>query len=111
MIGMRLADGGIELVRHQRAGDVPAEGAVPGEGRKRPRPEALVGHRVGVGHAEREGRVRIQEELVHVVVVDHEQPVGPQLFQPGRHLGERAEQRLPLLVSADAIAGVVGVLH
>ena len=84
---------------------------VAGQRRERTGAEALVGDRIAVGDAECERRVGVQEELVHVVVVDHDQPVGPELLEPLRHLAERAEQRLPLVEPRDVVAGVVDVLH
>ena len=72
--------------------------ASPGERRERPRAEALVGDRVAVGDAQRERRVGVEEELVHVVVVDDDQPVGPELREPLRDLLERPEERLPFVV-------------
>ena len=82
-----------------------------GQRRERPRAEALVGDRVFVGDPERERRVRVQEELVHVIVVDHDQTVRLELAEPIGDLLEGPEERLPLLVPAHLLAGVVDVLH
>src|SRR5215212_9486405 len=45
----------------------------------------------GNGHAPGERRVRVQEELVHVVVVDHDQTVRLELAEPLGDLLEGAE--------------------
>ncbi len=106
-----LADSRVELIGDQRTRDVPSERAIPRQRRKRPRAEPLVGDRVRVGHAERERRIRIEEELVHVVVVDHQQAVGVELCEPPADLLEWTEQRLPFVVAPCLLAGVVDVLH
>jgi hypothetical protein len=106
-----LADRDVELIGHERARNVPAELRVAGQRRKRPRAEALVGDGIRVCDAERERRVGVEEELVHVVVVDHHQPVGLELLEPVCDLLEGAEERLPLVGLAHLLARVVDVLH
>src|SRR6185503_9797917 len=58
----------------------------------------LVGNPVFIAHAEREGRVVVEEERGGVVVEAEEQHVGLLLGQPLRHRLVALEQRLPVRV-------------
>ena len=90
-----LADRRIELVVHQRAREVPGEIRIARQIRQRPLPPALIRLGVRRADAEGEGRVGVEEELVHVVVVNDQEQIRPDLVQPlpCRHI--TVEQRRP----------------
>src|SRR5216684_4035351 len=71
---------------------------MPFQGWNGPRPEALVGDAVLVAHAQREGRVVIEEKSGGVIVEAEEQHVGLALGEPLRHRLVALEQRLPVRV-------------
>ena len=90
---------------------MPAELRIAGKRWERPGSEAFVGDRIRVRDAERERRVGIEEELVHVVVVDHDQSIRLELLEPRCNLLKGPKERLPLLRLAHFVACVVHVLH
>ena len=73
---LALEEGHVELVGHQRCADVRGERRVALDRRQVAGAAALVGDRVLLADAEREGRVVVEEERRDVVVVDVEQHVG-----------------------------------
>src|SRR5438445_11372428 len=60
--------------------------------------EAFVGNAVLLAHAQREGRVVVEEKSGGVIVETEEQHVGPALSEPLRHRLVALEQRLPVRV-------------
>ena len=90
-----LVERHVELVRHERMPEVGRELGMTLDRRQVARPAAFVGH-VPLGpDAQRERRVVVEEERRDVVVVDHEQHVGPLLGQPVRQRREVPEDRRP----------------
>src|SRR5882762_4171048 len=87
---------------------------MPFQGWNRARPEAFVGDAVLLAHAQREGRVMVEEKSGGVIVEAEEQHVGPALGEPRRHRLVALEQRLPVrvvllaLVESDADGRHVG---
>jgi hypothetical protein len=70
-----LEEGHVEFVRHQRLADVARQAGMAQHRRQVARAAALVGHLPLLADAQREGRVVVEEEGRHVVVVDHQQDV------------------------------------
>ncbi len=85
----------VELVGHQRAADMRGQRRVPLDRRQGARAAALVGHFPSRADAERERRVMVEEERGGVIVVDHQQHVGPLFLDPGRERREVLEDRRP----------------
>ena len=81
--------------------------------RQRPAARAFVGQLEARAHAEREGRIEVEEEARRVVVVEEHQHVGPLLGEPARDRLVALEQRRPrgivllALVVGDADGGHV----
>ncbi len=99
-----LAQCRVELVIHQAAREVPGEVRMTRQRIERPCGPPLVGQGETLCHAQGEGRVGVEEEMVHVVVVGDHHHVGLARRQPGPGLGEPVEDRLPQrLVLAAAI--------
>src|SRR5205814_2884805 len=98
-----LEDREVELVVHQRAGNMPRKRSMPFQGWNRARTEALVGDAVFLAHAQREGRVVVEEKSGGVIVEAEEQHVGPALGEPLRHRLVALEQRLPVRVVLPAL--------
>src|SRR5882762_5139527 len=71
---------------------------MPFQGWDGARPEAFVGDAVLVAHAQREGRIVIEEKSGGVIVEAEEQHVGLALGEPLRHRLVALEQRLPVRV-------------
>ena len=90
-----LADRRIELVLHQAAREVPGERGIAGHVRQIALAPAFIGLRIHLARAEREGRIGVEEEPVHVIVVDHDEQVRPQRLEPGAHRHVAVEQRRP----------------
>ena len=98
-----LADRRIELIVHQRPREVPGEIRIARQVRQRPFPPALIRLGVRRADAEGEGRVSVEEKLVHVVVVNDQEQIRPHLIQPLPGRNVTIEQRRPhrlLLLSA-----------
>src|SRR5262249_9221249 len=63
--------------------------------RQRTLAPALIGLRMGGADAECEGGIGVEEELVHVVVVNDEEEVWPDLIEPGAGRNVAGEQWRP----------------
>ena len=70
--------------------------------RHRARASALVCHPIAIIHPEAEGRIMVKEERGDVIIIDHQQHVGPLIFEPcaDREIGvkDRLPGRILLLV-------------
>lgn len=95
-----LEHGEVEFLVHERLGHVAGERRVALQRRHRPRPEALVGDGVLRAHAQREGRVVVEEEGRRVVVVEEHQHVGLAGGEPRRDRLVALEQRSPVGILA-----------
>src|SRR5437667_11810949 len=80
-----LEDREVELVVHQRPGNMPRQRSMPFQGWNRARPEALVGDAVLLAHAQREGRVGVEEKRGGVIVEAEEQHLWRALVEALRH--------------------------
>ena len=104
----------VELVGHQRLADVAGQRAVALDRGQLAEAAAFVGDLPLLAHAQHEGRVVVEEERRHVVVVDQEQHVRLLLLQPGLDRLIGFEDRLPdrvfllLAVQREADGGGVG---
>src|SRR5437773_11891246 len=98
-----LEDREVELVVHQRAGYVPRQRSMPFQGWNRARPEAFVGDAVLLAHAQREGRVVVEEKSGGVIVEAEEQHVGLALGEPAGDRLVAPEERLPVRVVLPAL--------
>jgi hypothetical protein len=79
-----LEEGHVEFVGHQRLAEVARQCRVAGHRRQVAR-AALIGGLVAFADPQREGRVVVEEERGHVIVVDDQQHVGLFLRQPLLH--------------------------
>src|SRR3954465_2675137 len=93
----------VALLVDQRARDVARERRVALELRDLPYAEAFVGDGVLLAHAEREGRVLVEEERGGVVVEAEEEDIGLLLRQPLRHRLVALEERLPVRIALLAL--------
>ena len=96
----------VELIRHQAAPQVCGEFRVALHAGQVARARAFVGHGPVRAHAQREGRVVVEEERGDVVVVDEQQHVGLALVHPTAHGVEGFEDGRPHRVAA--LVAVVG---
>jgi hypothetical protein len=99
----------VELVCHQRHGDVMRQAQMPARWAPLSRAAALIGRLVAIVDAQGVRRVVIEEERRDVIVVDHEQHLHPTRLNPGSDGREAVEDRLPSRV--ELLAGVLGVAN
>src|SRR5690242_19628790 len=75
--------------------------------RQAPRPPTFIRDEIAIGDADREGRPRVEEIVVDVIVIDHDERVGAPSTEPPGGEREGVEQRFPSWLARHA--AVVGV--
>ena len=77
-----LEEGHVEFIGHERAADVARQCRMAAHRRQLAGAATFVGDLILVAHAQRKGRIVVEEEGGHMVVVDHQQHIRLLFLEP-----------------------------